>query len=186
MTVKEEAKQRIILTGAHHEYLKGLNSYAYFKINDHVMGEELVQETFMKTWVYLVKGGKIDMMKAFLYHVLNNLIVDQYRKHKTSSLDVLIEKGFEPREDGFDDFFNVLDGKAALTLIAELPLNYQNIMNMRYVQDLSIQEIADITGMTKNTIAVQVHRGISKLKFLYELKNKIAPIVVVTTESLFN
>lgn len=32
-------------------------------------------------------------MKAFPYHVLNNLIVDEYRKRKTASLDDLLEKG---------------------------------------------------------------------------------------------
>jgi len=66
----------------------------FFKLHDHALGEGLVQETFMKPVVYLVKKGKIDLMKAFLYHVLNNLIIDEYRKHKTSSLDTMQEKGF--------------------------------------------------------------------------------------------
>ena len=96
MTPLQEKEQRIILGQAHDEFEKGLNTRAFFKVSDHAIGEDLVQETFMKTWSYLVKGGKIDVMKAFLYHVLNNLIVDEYRKRKTTSLDVLLEKGFEP------------------------------------------------------------------------------------------
>jgi len=32
-------------------------------------------------------------MRAFLYHILNDLIVDEYRKHKASSLTLLMEKG---------------------------------------------------------------------------------------------
>lgn len=96
MTLKKEKQQQSLLTSAHHEYEKGLNAHAFFKVNNRATGEDLVQETFMKTWVYLVKGGKIDVMKSFLYHILNNLIVDEYRKRKTSSLDVLLEKGYEP------------------------------------------------------------------------------------------
>ena len=138
-------------------------------MNNHATGEDLVQETFIKTWTYLLRGGKIDVMKAFLYHVLNNLIVDEYRKRKTSSLDVLIEKGFEPSTGDSGHFFDTLDGKRALLLIARLPRAYQKIMRMRYVQDLSLKEMALVTGQSKNALAVQAHRGLAKLKLLYSV-----------------
>ncbi len=157
-----------MLADAHHDFEKGLNLHAYYKVSDHAVGEDLVQDTFLKTWKYLVRGGKIDMMKAFLYHVLNNLIVDQYRKHKASSLDTLLEKGFEP--DYPEQLVNMLDGKGAMLLIAGLPETYQKVMRMRYVQDLSLTEMALITGKSKNTMAVQVHRGLEKLKVLYARK----------------
>ncbi len=155
------------MTTAHNDFSKGLNSHAFFKVHDHILGEDLVQDTFMKTWRYFVRGGKIDVMKAFLYHILNNLIIDEYRKHKTTSLDVLIEKGFEPASNDSDHIFNMLDGKSALLLIQRLPDTYRKVMRMRFVQDLSLQEMSLITGQTKNTIAVQVHRGLAKLRVLY-------------------
>jgi len=168
MTPKQEAKRQKQLAAAHKDYNRGLNKYAFFKLSNHDMGEDLVQETFLKTWKYLVKGGKIDIMKAFLYHVLNNLIVDQYRKRKTTSLDVLIEKGFEPSVDDEGQFMNVLDGRNALLLIALLPKKYQKVMRMRYVENLLIPEIKIITGQSENAIAVQIHRGIKKLRVLHE------------------
>jgi RNA polymerase sigma-70 factor (ECF subfamily) len=105
-------------------------------------------------------------MRAFLYHVLNNLIIDQYRKHKTLSLDTLLEKGFEPKAPESSHVIDILDGKAALLLIQRIPQNYQKVMRMKYVQDLSLKEISLITGQTKNAIAVQLHRGLEKLKLL--------------------
>lgn len=167
MTSKQEIKRQKVLTLAHHDYEKGLNSHAFFKIHDHTIGEDLVQDTFLKTWKYLVKGGKIDTMKAFLYHILNNLIIDEYRKHKTTSLDILIEKGFEPSANDSEHIFNMLDGKTATLLIQRLPVTYQKVMRMRFVQGLSLQEMSLITGQTKNTIAVQIHRGLAKLRLLY-------------------
>ncbi len=167
MTPKQEDKLRLILTGAHHDFDKGLNARAFFKVNNRATSEDLVQDTFIKTWSYLVKGGEIETMKAFLYHVLNNLIVDQYRKHKTTSLDVLLEKGFEPSINEQTHIFDMLDGKTAILLIAQLPEMYQKVMRMRYVQDLSLQEISTLTGQSKNSIAVQIHRGLEKLKLLY-------------------
>lgn len=156
-----------MLTTAHLDHQKGLHARAFFKMSDHAISDDLVQETFTKTWAYLAKGGKIDLMKAFLYHILNNLIVDEYRKHKTSSLDVLIEKGFDPVAEHSEHLFNSLDGKAALLLIQRLPPTYQKVMRMRHVQDLSLAEMSLITGQSKSTIAVQLHRGLAKLKVIY-------------------
>lgn len=128
----------------------------------------MVQETYMKTWAYLVKGGKIEKMKAFLYHVLNNLIVDQYRKHKESSLDFLLEKGYEPDFDNSESVTNILDGKEAFKLIDKLPESYREVMKMKYVQDLSLEEMSNLTGKSRNTLAVRLHRGTQKLKALYD------------------
>jgi len=168
MTPKE-VDQKKILTLAYQTYHRGMNSYAFSKLN-RIIGQDLVQDTFVKTWAYLVKKGEIHLMKAFLYHILNQLIIDEYRKHKTSSLDTLFEKGFNI---GFDDskrLVNTLDGKMALLLIGQLTPRYEKVMRMKYIQRLSIKEIALITGQSKNTITVQIHWGLIKLRKLYNNK----------------
>lgn len=156
-----------VLTAAHRDFDKGLTAHAYFKMNDRALSQDLVQDTFMKTWKYLVKGGKIDTMKAFLYHVLNFLIVDEYRKHKATSLDVLVESGYEPSTGDHERIFDVIDGSGALLMISKLSLKYRAVMRMKYIQDLSIAEISAITGQSKNTVAVQMHRGLAQLKLIY-------------------
>ena len=115
LNLQQKTENEEILTLAHHDYEKGLNLRAFFKIHNKAIGQDLVQDTFMKTWKYLAKGGKIEMMKAFLYHILNNLIIDEYRKHKTSSLDDLMDKGFEPKaHEETNRLINNLDGKRAV------------------------------------------------------------------------
>lgn len=128
--------------------------------------EKLVAAGF--SFSYKTRGGKIDVMKAFLYHVLNHLIIDEYRKRKAVSLEILVENGFEPSIDDSERLFNSIDGKAAALLIQRLPLAYRKIIHMRYMQDLSLTEMSTATGLTKNTMAVQVHRGLEKLKILYK------------------
>jgi len=171
MIEQEETRLKAVLTAAHLNYEKKLNIHAFFKLNDQPLGEDLVQDTFMKTWVYLVRGGKIDTMRSFLYHILNDLIIDEYRKNKKhSSLNAIMEKGFEPAGAGSPErFFNFLDGKASILLIHRLPETYRRVMYMRYVQEMSIKEMSLITGQSKNAITVQTHRGLKKLKKLYKL-----------------
>ena len=167
LSPEEWNEQKEVLAVAYDDFNKALNSHAFFKINDRSLGEDLVQNTFIKTWSYLIKGGRIKTMKAFLYHILNNLIIDEYRKHKSSSLDVLIEGGYEPGSDDTERLFNNFDGKKASLMIEKLPQIYQEVMKMRYMNDFSLEEISNITGQTKNTIAVQTCRGLEKLKILY-------------------
>jgi len=167
MTTQQRTTIQELFTTAYREYEKGLYTHAFWKVSNRETSEDLVQATFLKTWSYLMKGGEIDMMKAFLYHVLNNLIVDEYRKRKTTSLDALLEKGFEPSAGHRDQLFNVLDGKTAFSLIEKIPESYQKIIRMKYLEDLSLKEMSQATGFSKNTLAVKVHRGLEKLKLLY-------------------
>ncbi|MFA6295012.1 MAG: RNA polymerase sigma factor [Candidatus Paceibacterota bacterium] len=171
MTTEKEMQLNKEFTTAHHDYNKSLNSYAFFKLQDSTVGEDAVQDTFMKTWKYLLKGGKINIMKAFLYHILNNLIVDVYRKRKNKmiSLDTLIkEKDFEPGSNDSERLINFLDGKKVISLIKQLPETYEKVIRMRYIQDLSLKEISILTGKTMNAVAVQIHRGLEKIKVLHK------------------
>lgn len=58
MTLIQEKQFNRILTLAHHDFEKGLNKYAFYKLHNKETGEDLVQETYLKTWNYLVRGGK--------------------------------------------------------------------------------------------------------------------------------
>lgn len=170
MTKKKNSQNSQMLTDAHTDFEKSLNSYASFKVSNKDTGTDMVQDTFLKTWSYLVKGGKIEIMKAFLYKILNNLIVDHYRKKKTVSLDAMMQKGFEPvaKDTGnFSNSLSNLNDKSVLILIEQLPVSYRKIIHMRYIQELSLKEISMITGQSRNAASVQIHRGLKKLKSLY-------------------
>jgi len=158
-----------VLTKAHRDFSRGLIRFANLKVNNAALSDDLVQDTFMKTWKYLQSTGKIDLMRAFLYHVLNRLIIDEYRKKKSISLDLLAENGFELEAVNSEDIFNVIDGKALLLLIKKLPEKYRSVITMRYTKDLSLAEMSAITHQPQNTMSVRVHRGLIKLRALYAL-----------------
>ena len=161
---KEKCEQ---LTIGYSDNHKKLENYAFSRTHNSAVADDLVQETFLKTWRFILRGGDIKIMEAFLYHVLNDLIIDEYRKKKSVSLDSLVEKGFEPGHDIRERLMNMSDGKELVKLLSHLPENYRKILHMRFVQELSLHEISLITGKTKNTIAVQIHRGLQKLRVLY-------------------
>ncbi len=166
---KEQIKQRKIITAAHTAYRKTLISHATFKLNDKATGDDLVQNTFKKTWIHVLHGGKINMMKSFLYHILNNLIIDEYRKRKfkTVSLERLHETGFDHEDETSESLLNQIDGRKASLLIVKLPKIYRTVISLRFMKNMPIKEIAHTVHRSKNTVTVQIHRGILQLRKLY-------------------
>lgn len=157
-----------IFTEAYHSHADSLFRHALFKVSDRELAKDLVQETFTKTWAYIAKSGTVESLKPFLFRTLNNLIIDEYRKRKNSSLDELMDEGFDIGVDNSESLFDTLDGERALALLRKLPQEYQDVIYMRYVEGLSPQEISEILGESKNTLSVRIHRGLKKLEQLLE------------------
>lgn len=162
----EDTKQAFLAT--YDEYADALFRHCLFKTSDRELAKDLLQETFMKVWTYISSGKKVGNMRALLYKTLNNLVIDEYRKKKTGSLDVLAESGFDPREESPTNIADIIDGERAITLLSKLDDPYKDALFMRYVSGLEISEIAEITGEAENTVSVHIHRGMKKLKEIYE------------------
>ncbi len=142
--------------------------HCYFRLFDRDQARDLTQETFAKTWSYMVNGGDIKNDKAFLYKVATNLIINFAQRKKDISLDSLQEQGFDPGVDTRESLQNFLAGKEALKQINELDDKYSQAIVMRYVEDLSIKEIAEIIGESENVVSVRLNRGLKKLKEIIE------------------
>lgn len=158
-------------------YSDGLFRHAYFRLNDRDRAYDLAQETFLRAWDYLSGGGAITAYKSFLYRILHNLIIDEYRKKKSRSLDELLddetkapavealmaEGSLQEREQQFDD--GALAGRVR-ERISDLPEHYRVVLLLRFMDGLATGEIAQLTGESENVVSVRIHRGIAKLREL--------------------
>lgn len=161
-----------IFIDAYQTHSDAIFRLCFFKLSDREQAKDMMQETFTKAFIMASKEkAPILNIKAFLYKIAGNMIIDEYRKRgrhqQSTSLDVLQEEGFDPSEDKTDSLISILDGKEAIDLISKIKEPYGEAVFMRYVQDLSLKEISEITGESENTISVRVHRGITILRTLY-------------------
>lgn len=155
---------------AYDELADAIFRHCWFRIGDREKAKDLMQDTLTKSWQYIAEGATVNNLKAFLYRVANNLIIDEYRKKKELSLDNLMAEGFEP---GFDEIKTTeqgIDARLALNVINQLDEKYRGAILMRYVDELSPKEIADITGENENNVSVRIHRGIKQLQELLNSK----------------
>lgn len=158
---------------AYEKYADALFRHAAFRISNRDRALDLVQDAFLKTWDYVQGGGEVREYKAFLYRILNNLIIDEYRKKKSSSLDEILENdtgAMEARlsegsvretEEEFDESRMFVQIRAH---IPELPDTYREVITMRYIDGFTPKEIASMIGISENVVSVRIHRGTHKLR----------------------
>lgn len=166
---------------AFEEYSDALFRHAFLRISDRERAVDLVHDTFTKVWSYIRTGHEVTSFKSFLYKVLNNLIIDEYRKHKESSLDALFEvEGIdegtftELNADDTDSMIATMDGQRAFELLHQLPDTYKEVLILRYVDELGPKEISDLIEETENVISVRLHRGMKMLRDLVETEEQKA------------
>jgi len=156
------------LAEAYNLYADAIFRHCAFRVFDRERGKELMQETFMRAWTYIADDNKkkVQNMRAFLYKIANNLIVDEVRKKKELSLEQLQEGRWEPGYDGAADMQKKVEQNKVFEFLHRVPKEYREVLIMRYVDGLSPADIAAILGGTPNAISVRIHRGIKQLHAL--------------------
>ena len=174
MDLFSKKKKKEELAQAHEDFSDMLLRRAFFKVHNKGLSEDLVQETFLKTWKYIIKGGEISTMKAFLYHILNNLIIDEYRKQRNqaSSLDHLTDSGFDISTEEHTHRGESIDLITATEYINQLPEKYKNVVHMKIILSMSTEEIAHELKRTKNNVTVQIHRGLKHIQLLHKKRSQ--------------
>lgn len=156
-TAKEYSK-------AYDDFADAIFRHCYFRVFNQDKARDLTQETFTKVWSYISKGNDIDNLRAFLYKTATNLIIDDSRKKKESSLDQLQEDGMELQYDHQTNIESKIEATRVLKIIKQIDEKYRDVVIMRYIDDLKPEEIAEIIRETPNNVSVRLNRGIKKVR----------------------
>lgn len=152
---------------AYEEYAEAIYRHCYFRVFNKQRAEELMQDTFTKTWLYLSKGKKVDNLRAFLYRVAGNLVIDESRKNKMASLEAWLEEGEGENDiptEGHKDILRSVMAKEVVQAMAGLRKEDQEILTLRFVSDLDPREIAQILGISPNNASVKINRAVAELR----------------------
>lgn len=177
--IKRNHEERFL--EAFDEYGDALFRHAFLRISDREKAIDVVHDTFTKVWTYVRNGHEVDQFRPFLYKVLNNLIIDSYRKTKEASLDALmaiegIDEGTfdELSESTVESLAATIDGKKAFEMVQEIPDTYREVIVLTFVDGLGPKEISVLLEESENVISVRLHRGLKILRQMIEIKEKEA------------
>lgn len=157
---------------AYEAHTDALFRYCYFRVYHRERAQELTQETFMKAWKSISEGAEIKNIRAFLYRIAKNLIIDESRKKKEESLEILRENGFEPSSEEIGYSPKFLDGASAIELLDQLDEMYRESVYLRYVEHWKPKEIAEHIGETPEVVSTRITRGIKKMRVMLNQKSQ--------------
>lgn len=154
--------------------------FCLIRVSNRDQALDITQETFLRFWQTLTQNKEVVNNRAFLFTVARRLIIDWYRKKKSISFGDIESKSddeedFNPSDEMTLDKLHVgAEGRYLLDKINELSPGYRQAVYLRFVEDLSPQEIGDILGISANTASVRINRGIEELKqkTCYQMEKK--------------
>ena len=132
--------------------------YCYFKMYDDQIAQDITQETFLRFCKQGLNLGS-DKELPYLYTIAKNLCIDHFRRRTVESLEEITEEVIDdPTED-------LISNLTLRMTISKLPEDEQELIFLRYVNEVSITTICKITGLSR----FAVYRKLSKsLKWLKE------------------
>jgi RNA polymerase sigma-70 factor (ECF subfamily) len=152
-------------------YVDSLYNTAYRMTRSSEDAEDLVQETFFKAYKYYDKFEEGTNLKAWLFKILKNTFINNYRKKKLEprSVDFAeIEDSFErivrrdnadrPSDPESEFFTGVLDDDVRKAL-ESLPYDYRMVVILADLEDFSYKEIAEILDCPVGTVMSRLYRG---------------------------
>lgn len=148
------------------QYSTAIYRHCFFRVFSEPRAEELTQEAFMKFWLYIKGGNEVKNPKALLYKIATNLVIDYSRKKKELSLEEVLEKApaQEPFYEGAEKIETDIAFHEVLDTMHELPEEARELITMRYVDDMTPAEIAEVLGISANNVSVKINRAMTQLK----------------------
>jgi RNA polymerase sigma-70 factor (ECF subfamily) len=146
-------------------YFQRIYNYAYYRTQNQNDAEEITSQTFLKALEHIQDYEYRSIPVAvWLYKIASNALTDLYRKRgKTVELTeehALKDAGCEPEQ--------VLLGKSEKEQLTyqlnNLPPLQQQALILRYMQDFSLKEIAEVMDKTEGAVKQLLHRGLTCLR----------------------
>ncbi len=141
-------------------YKSRVFTYIFLIVRNKELTEDIFQEAFIKAIATIQQGRYVESGRflGWINRIAHNLIIDHFRREKnentfsTDGLEYDFVNNSKYSEKSFEDVINneqVLQD--VVHLVDYLPDSQQEVVRMRYFEDLSFKEIAERTDVSINT-----------------------------------
>ena len=142
-------------------YYEPIYRFCYWKIHDSAEAQDITQDTFERFLNAAQTYADIENPKALLYTIARNLCLNWHKKIHPISLDALEHSG----ELAINDFSDALIKDISLsTAISKLSNLQQEILLLRYGQDLKVNEISKILSLSRFQVMYRIRAALKELE----------------------
>jgi RNA polymerase sigma-70 factor (ECF subfamily) len=170
--IEEEARFcRLLREGQQAAMEKMVESYgdrllrgAFFLCRNEPEAQDLVHDTFYQAFRSVKNFNGNSSLYTWLYRILRNLYLNQNRRKKIFSALISGHQASWLRPDAEGQNSGDISGPGLMDVMSDLPLKHREILLLRYVEGLKIQEIGEILGLSYGTVKSRLYHAIRKLK----------------------
>lgn len=156
-------------------YADQIHRFVFFRLPNNGDCEDLVQEIFLGLWRYLTneENEPVKNLRALIYKIARNLIARYYNQRETMTITKVVEMEEVTSEEGEGEPIKMAEEEFDIKLSIERIMvkmeklnnqDYREILEMRFIDELSYNEIADILEKDVGTVRVLFHRALKKIK----------------------
>ncbi|BCS94411.1 RNA polymerase sigma factor [Desulfoluna limicola] len=135
----------------------GLYSFALRFCGVKEESEDAVQETFLRLFRNRSRFDTSGSMKAYLYKVCRNLLIDAARKRRPEPLDDSLE--IAPGPSAYDSLSHKEGLNSLSRALDSLPENQRTAMVLRHTEELAYAEISEVMGLSLSAVESLLVRG---------------------------
>ncbi|MEO8173125.1 MAG: sigma-70 family RNA polymerase sigma factor [Sediminibacterium sp.] len=145
---------------------------AYRIVENHEDAEEVVQDAFVKAFTSLHSFRQDSKFSTWLYKIVVNTALSKTRRKKLSMTDndtnVIEEIAIDGIEDAYVKLAQEEQKRIIHTAFEEMNMEDSLLMTLFHLQELTLDEIMEITGIPKENIKVKLHRARKKMFTILE------------------
>src|SRR3989338_3629939 len=150
-------------------YITPVYRFIYFKVPTVQDAEDLASEVFLKAWQYITdRSESVENLRPLLYKIARNLVVDFFRRRAQAEFVADQEVLVKIQGNRQQNLLAQLDTKAEIKnleiVLRRLKDEYREAILFRYLEELSIGEIAEVLNKSKGSVRVLIHRALKVVK----------------------
>lgn len=150
------------------KFVEKIFRFIFLKVNSKEIAEDLTSETFLKVFEFLKNNNnpKIKNPSAFLYQIARNLVIDYYREKGKINF-ISLDSGIpieDQKENLKEKIEKEIDFEILKKAICELNDDYQNAIIWYYIEQMPIEQIANLLGKSEGATRVLISRAIKVLR----------------------
>lgn len=155
-------------------HVGALQTFAYHLTYNQEDADDLVQETYMKAFRFIDKYEKGTNAKAWLFKILKNAYINEYRKKvkQPTKVDFEVIVAYHDTDDdhlsGYSDLreeiFLHMMGDEVTTAINSLPIDFRTVILLCDIEGFTYEEIASIIDVPIGTVRSRLFRARNLLK----------------------
>lgn len=174
---------KLILAGNDEAFARLVERYSGFvfhtvvRITDrYEVAEELTQDVFLKVYKGLHRYKGDCRFSTWLYRIAYNTAISEARKRTNETTTIDETRLADLSEEEVDEALDRTDNSDRLEelerAIARLNPDEKAIIDLFYIENRSIEEVAGLTGLTEANVKVKLHRSRKKLYLWMTQKNE--------------